>query len=73
MQHMIWRDKFDHNIFHVGYRWPKSDRAEYSQRLAFSIHADDLEGMFGEPFYHLAAAMDDMMFIEITGEFHDDT
>ena len=72
MQHMIWRDKFDADIFHVGYRWPMKHNDNFHQRCALSIHIDDIEGMFGEKFHEAVKELSagSMEFIELNGEFH---
>jgi len=44
------RSPIDEDVFHVGYRW--TDRGKFElKRLAFSIHIDDIEGVFGEDTY----------------------
>jgi len=50
------RSDFDSDIFHLGYRWKRSD-GNTVKRLAFTIHIDDIEGMFGEAVYLMAKDM----------------
>ena len=44
-EQVIIHDKFDPDIYHLGYRWQRGHI--WLQRLAATIHVDDIEGLFG--------------------------
>lgn len=49
LQQMFWKDKFDGDIVHFGYRWPmRGLPGRYHQRHAFTCHIDDVDSMFGD-------------------------
>ena len=69
---LIARDSYDTDMFHVYYRWPSKVKAGYLQKLAFTIHVDDIEGIFGKFFYRKLEDMEGDMFIDLEGEILDD-